>query len=228
MLIQDRSDISATRFSFRKFETRRCLTSSGLNWSGKSKAAGGSLRLTLVLFEFYLTSRQALTNSIPLSGGASDVSSFARSFRRRCSIRQGGADDVVRYTEVPRRRSGYVLSRSCFPSLSLSLPLSLSLLTYSACPHATPFAPFPPPQASLRLTGEAAEEHPFSDSYTSPIPTVRPTSPAICHSIPFRPFHLIPIVPSLPYPLFSSQCPTVFTLVTLRPLGVHPNALRLV
>lgn len=115
------------RPSFRKrdeSQTRRCLTPSGLNWSGKSKAAGGSLRLTLVLFEFYLTSRQALTNSIPLSEDASDVSGFARSFRRRCSIRQGRADDVVRYTQVLRRPTIRLrLSHYLLPSLSLFLSL---------------------------------------------------------------------------------------------------------
>lgn len=34
--------------------------------------------LTLVPFEFYLTAREALTNSIPLSGGAADASGFVR------------------------------------------------------------------------------------------------------------------------------------------------------
>lgn len=130
---------------------------------------------------------------------------------------------------VARRRSSYVLSR-CF-LLSFSLSLFLSLLTYSALllPARNPLCTLSSPTSfAPSYGGSCWEEHPFSDSYTSPIPTIRPTSPAICHSIPFRPFHLIPIVPSLPRPLFPSQCLTVFTLVTLRPLGVHPNALRLV
>lgn len=214
LLIQDRFDISVNWYSSLFSQKRRvgdakCLTPSAWNWSGKSKAASGLPRLTLVLFEFYLTSRQALTNSIPLSGDASDVSGFARSFRKRCSIRRSW-----RHGEVYRSSP----SPSDDPATSLSLPLalslSLSLLTYPACPYTTPLHPFLPHKLRSILRGKLLRGASlfwflyFTDSDYPP------------YLSRFYPFSsLSPIVPSPPFP---SQYPTVFTLVTLVPSVFTP------
>lgn len=73
--------ILGAHISFASSETRNAnIYRASSNWSGKRKALAGR-RLTLVLFEFYLTVRKALTNSIQLSGGPADVSGFARSYR---------------------------------------------------------------------------------------------------------------------------------------------------
>lgn len=87
------------------------------------------------------------------------MSGFARSETRR-SIRQGEADDVVRYTKVlcrpvprqrrRRRRSGYVSLLSL--SSSLFFPRRL-------CPRATPFPPFSFPEAPRFVLREAAERN---------------------------------------------------------------------
>lgn len=82
------------------------------------------------------------------------MSGFARSETRR-SIRQGEADDVVRYTKVlrrpvprRRRRSGYV-----------SLSLSSLFFPRRLCPRATPFPPFSFPEAPRFVLREAAERN---------------------------------------------------------------------
>jgi len=107
---------------------------------GKSLADDGRVRLTLVLFEFYLTVRKALTNSIPLSGGAADVSGFACSYRDAAiPFGREETDDVVRYTKVLRTTttirslpSPFALSSTylVYPTrnaIPLPHPLSLSL-----------------------------------------------------------------------------------------------------
>lgn len=157
-----------------------------------------------------------MTNSIPLSGGASDVSGFARSFRRRSSIRQGGADDVVRYTEVLHRPTTIRLRLSRLP---LALPLSLSLLRSLRQPLCTPP---PSSQASLRLTGVAAERSvPFLAPILYRFRLSALPLPAICHSIPFRSFHLTPIVPS-PFPLSLSMPHSLYSRYTFAPSMLTP------
>lgn len=162
-------------------------------------------QLTLVLFEFYLTARRALTNSIPLSGGAADVSGFVRSgFARRRSIRQGETDDATwwRYTKVLRR------PHHDDPATTTFLPsfASLSLFLPSFLPCAISFHP-PLPRASPRLTGEAVLRGAslfwlpyFTDSEPSALP--------LFHYPPFYPFS-----PLSPHPFPSPS--RVFTLVTL-------------
>lgn len=122
-----------------------------------------------------------MTNSIPLSGGAADVSGFVRSgFARRRSIRQGETDDVVKVhqsSSSPALRSGYDVS-PVFRHLSLSPSSFLvrSLSTLSSPGH----------RLVLReklLRGASLFWLPyFTDSEPSALPPFR-------HSIPFRPFH---------------------------------------
>lgn len=194
--------------------------------------------MTLVLFEFYLTARKALTNSIPLSGGAADVSgfarSFARSFRDAVLFGQGGADDVVRCTKVLRRphhddpatSTHRLLLSYSFLSLLLSTFPFLSTFLVS-CLRASPFHP-PPLQALLRLTREAAER---SVPFLAPIlhrfrPSAMPPSLSAILSLFIIPF-ASPAVPQASSPFFIvlARVPGVpQSLLSLhsRPLVLYP------
>lgn len=129
-----------------------------------------------------------------------------------------GKEELTTWRGIPkfsiaRRRSGYV-SLVClllFPSLSLLRSLRQPLCTLP-----------PSSQASLRLTGVAAERSiPFLAPILYRFRLSALPLPAICHSIPFRSFHLTPIVPS-PFPLSLSMPHSLYSRYTFAPSMLTP------
>lgn len=192
--------------------------------------------MTLVLFEFYLTARKALTNSIPLSGGAADVSgfarSFARSFRDAVLFGQGGADDVVRCTKVLRRPHHDDPATSTHRLLLSYSFLSLLLSTISFSIHLPSILParqpFPPPKLCpvLRrklLRGASLFWLPyFTDSDRPPcLPRSLPFYPFSSSLSPRPPFHKLPRPSLSSWPAYRGPLQSLLSLHS-RPLVLYP------